>query len=56
LRLTIFQGLFLMENAGRGATEVLWSTYPDLPNRRIAILAGKGKTMEEMVLSSPVFF
>jgi len=35
-------GIVLMENAGRGATEVLWSTYPDLPNRRIAILAGKG--------------
>ena len=35
-------GIVLMENAGRGATEVLWNTYPDLPNRRIAILAGKG--------------
>jgi NAD(P)H-hydrate epimerase len=35
-------GIVLMENAGRGATEVLAQTFPDLPKKRIAVIAGKG--------------
>jgi hydroxyethylthiazole kinase-like uncharacterized protein yjeF len=35
-------GIVLMENAGRGATEVLSNTFPDIHKKRIAIIAGKG--------------
>ena len=35
-------GIVLMENAGRGATEVISNAFPDLPNMKIAIVAGKG--------------
>jgi len=35
-------GTVLMENAGRGATEVISSFFPDLQRRKVAIFAGKG--------------
>ncbi len=35
-------GIVLMENAGRGAAEVIMNTFPDLHKKRIAIVAGKG--------------
>jgi len=35
-------GIVLMENAGRGATEILCSTFPDIHRKEIAIVAGKG--------------
>lgn len=35
-------GIVLMENAGRGAAEVISNSFPDLQNRKIAIIAGKG--------------
>ncbi len=35
-------GIVLMENAGRGAAEVISKTFPDLHKRKIAIIAGKG--------------
>ena len=35
-------GRILMENAGKGATEVLLSTFPDLSGSRIGIVAGRG--------------
>ena len=35
-------GIVLMENAGRGATEVISQTFPDFQTKRIAIIAGKG--------------
>jgi len=35
-------GIVLMENAGRGAAEVISSAFPDIQNRKIAIVAGKG--------------
>ncbi len=35
-------GIVLMENAGRGATEVISKTFPDLQRKKIAIIAGKG--------------
>jgi len=35
-------GVVLMENAGRGATEVISNVFPDLQKKRIAIVAGKG--------------
>lgn len=35
-------GIVLMENAGRGATEAIWTFFPDLRARRVAIFAGKG--------------
>jgi len=35
-------GVVLMENAGRGATEVLWRYFPDLSARRVVVLAGGG--------------
>ena len=35
-------GIVLMENAGRGATEVISNTFPDLQKMKIAIVAGKG--------------
>jgi len=35
-------GIVLMENAGRGAAEILCSAFPDMHRRRIAIVAGKG--------------
>jgi hydroxyethylthiazole kinase-like uncharacterized protein yjeF len=35
-------GIVLMENAGRGAAEVITNAFPDLQKKRIAIVAGKG--------------
>ena len=35
-------GIVLMENAGRGAAEVLCHTFPDIHKKKIAIIAGKG--------------
>jgi len=35
-------GIILMENAGRGAAEVIYNAFPDLQKKRIAIVAGKG--------------
>ncbi len=35
-------GIVLMENAGRGATEVIFNAFPDLQKKRIVIIAGKG--------------
>jgi len=35
-------GIVLMENAGRGVTEVISNTFADLQKKRIAIIAGKG--------------
>jgi hydroxyethylthiazole kinase-like uncharacterized protein yjeF len=35
-------GIVLMENAGRGAAEVITNTFPDLQKKRIALIAGKG--------------
>ncbi|MFH1102849.1 MAG: NAD(P)H-hydrate dehydratase [Pseudomonadota bacterium] len=32
----------LMENAGKGATEILFSRFPDLSHQRVGIVAGKG--------------
>ncbi len=35
-------GIVLMENAGKGAAEVISKTFPDLHRKKIAIVAGKG--------------
>jgi NAD(P)H-hydrate epimerase len=35
-------GILLMENAGRGAAEVMGEAFPDLQRRKIAIFSGKG--------------
>lgn len=35
-------GIVLMENAGKGATEAILRRFPDLPGKRVAIIAGKG--------------
>src|SRR4030066_511731 len=35
-------GVVLMENAGRGAAEVISNTFPDIQRKKIAIIAGKG--------------
>ncbi len=35
-------GIVLMENAGRGAAEVISNTFPDIRNKKIAVIAGKG--------------
>ena len=35
-------GVVLMENAGRGATEIMWRYFPDLREKRVAVLAGGG--------------
>jgi NAD(P)H-hydrate epimerase len=35
-------GSILMENAGRGATDVLLATFPDLSKARIGVVAGRG--------------
>ncbi len=35
-------GVVLMENAGRGAAEVILKTFPDLPRNSVAIVVGKG--------------
>ncbi|MFB0508637.1 MAG: NAD(P)H-hydrate dehydratase [Thermodesulfobacteriota bacterium] len=35
-------GINLMENAGKGATEVILRRFPDLPRKRVAVIAGKG--------------
>src|SRR4030043_1787822 len=35
-------GIVLMENAGRGATDVIFNTFPDLQKKKIVIVAGKG--------------
>ncbi len=35
-------GIVLMENAGRGATEAILRRFPNLPLKRVAIIAGRG--------------
>lgn len=35
-------GIVLMENAGRGAAEIILNTFPDLSKKRVAIVSGKG--------------
>jgi len=35
-------GVVLMENAGRGACEVMWRHFPDLAGKRVLVLAGGG--------------
>lgn len=35
-------GVVLMENAGRGATEAITHAFPDIPERKVAVIAGKG--------------
>jgi hydroxyethylthiazole kinase-like uncharacterized protein yjeF len=35
-------GIILMENAGRGAAEVICEAFPDIRNKKTAIIAGKG--------------
>ncbi|MBP1708239.1 MAG: hypothetical protein H6Q40_28, partial [Deltaproteobacteria bacterium] len=35
-------GIVLMENAGRGAVEAISNAFPDLPKKKVAIIAGKG--------------
>ncbi len=35
-------GIVLMENAGRGAAEVISSCFPEIHKKKIAIIAGKG--------------
>src|SRR4030042_5392665 len=35
-------GIVLMENAGRGAAEVILQTFPELQRKAVAIVAGKG--------------
>jgi hydroxyethylthiazole kinase-like uncharacterized protein yjeF len=35
-------GVVLMENAGRGACEIMWRHFPDLATQRVLILAGGG--------------
>ena len=35
-------GIFLMENAGRGATEAILRRFPNLLRKRVAVIAGKG--------------
>ena len=35
-------GGILMENAGRGATEIMLSTFPDLSETRVGVVAGRG--------------
>jgi NAD(P)H-hydrate epimerase len=35
-------GIDLMENAGKGATEVILRRFPNLPGKRVAIIAGRG--------------
>jgi hydroxyethylthiazole kinase-like uncharacterized protein yjeF len=35
-------GIVLMENAGRGASEVIFNAFPDLTDKKVAIFTGKG--------------
>jgi NAD(P)H-hydrate epimerase len=35
-------GIVLMENAGRGAAEVISNFFPEIHNKKVAIIAGKG--------------
>ena len=35
-------GMVLMENAGRGAAQVIQNAFPDLQTKRVAIISGKG--------------
>jgi NAD(P)H-hydrate epimerase len=35
-------GIVLMENAGKGATEVILNSFPDIQGKNVAIIAGKG--------------
>jgi NAD(P)H-hydrate epimerase len=35
-------GMILMENAGKGAAEVISNTFPDICKKKIGIIAGKG--------------
>ena len=45
-RLTIedfgIPGMVLMENAGRGATRFLLQQFPDIENKKVAVIAGRG--------------
>lgn len=57
--------LVLMENAGRQVSAALEASFPDLPMRRVAVLAGRGnnggdgfviaRTLLERVIEVPVF-
>jgi hydroxyethylthiazole kinase-like uncharacterized protein yjeF len=35
-------GMVLMENAGRGATRFLFERFPDIANKRVGVIAGRG--------------
>jgi len=35
-------GIVLMENAGRGAAEVISKTFPDIQHKKVAVISGKG--------------
>jgi NAD(P)H-hydrate epimerase len=35
-------GIVLMENAGKGATEIILNSFPDIQGKNVAIIAGKG--------------
>ena len=35
-------GMVLMENAGRGATRILWEQFPDIGKKRVGVIAGRG--------------
>ena len=35
-------GMVLMENAGRGATRFLFEQFPDIENKRVGVIAGRG--------------
>jgi NAD(P)H-hydrate epimerase len=35
-------GVVLMENAGRGAAEIIWRYFPELGGKRVAVLSGGG--------------
>ena len=35
-------GMVLMENAGRGATRFLMQQFPDIENKKVAVIAGRG--------------
>jgi NAD(P)H-hydrate epimerase len=35
-------GMVLMENAGRGATRFLLQQFPDIENKKVAVIAGRG--------------
>ena len=35
-------GMVLMENAGRGATRFLLEQFPDIENKKVGVIAGRG--------------